>query len=836
MNAFLQRCCRFIPLTTFLWAPFCTAKSTTPVDIAQRLGWQANSAGSLCSGHFPNPKLPPSSSRPIKQSITNIRSGGPDTFTDDGTSILRNQVDIQQQHRHLQAQTARVTRDDAGHIRRIQLSGSVRYHGIGHFIVADQMTLWLPSQRADMHQLLFRLSDTPSPSKPIPQQRWGKAEQAMQDSHGIITFKHASVSSCYPNKPAWSLSSQELRIDRQNGTATAHNTTLRFHGIPLLWTPYYHFAIDGQAHSGFLTPTLTNNNNSGFIISLPFYWHARPDADLTITPEWLTKRGFEWGLKARADKPHFHTELQWHQLPYDRAVADEKSIGHTQINNSNADAATKQRYRDNLNDMGNSRYHVQFAQSMSVNPHIHMALTVNRVSDDYIFRDLDQLGAAADTNQLRNEFLLSYQYPHWFGHLQAQDFQTLQRFDQPDFTVLSPFQRLPELTAHGSYHELGGSDLDLDIDASADYFTMTGSPLPKQPSGAREHLRPTLSWHLHNSSTRLTPEISLDARAYQQRLRSNAAMPKQADLVIPISRINLQKDFVRYFTWRHSNWFNQLTPQLQYLYVPYRQQRTLPNYDSYNMPFQFNTLFLANRFSGFDRLQNANQLSMAVTDQLYNAQGHTVLSAGLGMAWYFDKQRVCAGYDNCTPNPAHRSPLSAQVNFALSKQWLLSAESSWDTENSDFASAVFSIGYTSGQQAQFNLQYRYVPASKNPLFNNDLSNPLLTNSATNRLAAGGQWSLSRHWQGLLMADYDFDNKRINNYTVGLQYNACCWQLQLMLRRSYISQVFDSAQQQQNHFNTGIYFNLVLTGLGDVGNTVAIHHVVDKTKPGTPLIL
>src|SRR3546814_8119361 len=50
-----------------------------------------------------------------------------------------------------------------------------------------------------------------------------------------------------------------------------------------------------------------------------------------------------------------------------------------------------------------------------------------------------------------------------------------------------------------------------------------------------------------------------------------------------------------------------LEPRLFYLYVPYRSQKDLPVFDSGEPDFDFTQLFARNRFSGLDRISDANE-------------------------------------------------------------------------------------------------------------------------------------------------------------------------------------------------------------------------------------
>src|SRR5690606_34434331 len=85
-----------------------------------------------------------------------------------------------------------------------------------------------------------------------------------------------------------------------------------------------------------------------------------------------------------------------------------------------------------------------------------------------------------------------------------------------------------------------------------------------------------------------------------------------------------------------------LEPRLYYLYVPYRDQSSLPVYDTALADFSFSQLFSENLFSGgWDRIANANQLTAALTsrwiDSITGAERARVAAA---QRIYFTDQRV----------------------------------------------------------------------------------------------------------------------------------------------------------------------------------------------------
>jgi LPS-assembly protein len=76
----------------------------------------------------------------------------------------------------------------------------------------------------------------------------------------------------------------DLQLDYDNDVGTGRDTTVRFLGVPILHSPWMSFALNDERRSGFLMPTYGSSNNSGFMISVPYYWNIAPNMDATFNP------------------------------------------------------------------------------------------------------------------------------------------------------------------------------------------------------------------------------------------------------------------------------------------------------------------------------------------------------------------------------------------------------------------------------------------------------------------------------------------------------------------------------------------------------------------------
>ena len=71
------------------------------------------------------------------------------------------------------------------------------------------------------------------------------------------------------------------------------------------------------------------------------------------------------------------------------------------------------------------------------------------------------------------------------------------------------------------------------------------------------------------------------------------------------SGINLERDFSLF----NKEYRQTLVPQIQYLYVPYKDQSNIGLYDTTTLQTDYYGLFRDNRYSGYDRIADANQIT-----------------------------------------------------------------------------------------------------------------------------------------------------------------------------------------------------------------------------------
>lgn len=116
---------------------------------------------------------------------------------------------------------------------------------------------------------------------------WLKAAYGIKENDKY-TLKDARYSPCIENNCSialWDISAESIVYDTKEKVFIYKNAKLRIKGYPILYTPYFsHPSFDVKRKSGFITPVISSNNDTGFIASVPYYIVISKDKDMTIKP------------------------------------------------------------------------------------------------------------------------------------------------------------------------------------------------------------------------------------------------------------------------------------------------------------------------------------------------------------------------------------------------------------------------------------------------------------------------------------------------------------------------------------------------------------------------
>jgi len=807
-------------------------KQDTPEDLAHRLGWIADPCvHNLCEGYYQLSVLDHFHQllKPIGQSPISI-SANQSFLSMSGASSLSGKVHVSEPGRLIQASHASVTRSPvSGGLSQIDFKGDVRLEQPGQLILASQAHVDWPNRTGYLRRVLYRLLLNEKTLRPTltpygesvtcatcQASAWGQAEAVIQKPSGIIELKQATYSTCSPLNTTWKLVGSQVDLDRKAGRGYAKNVTFRVKELPVLYVPYISFPLDKQRKTGFLFPTIASSQESGFNLSVPFYWNIAPNYDDTFAPRFFSERGVQFNNLFRYLTKVNAGTVTASFLPDDREFA-------TFQRKMAVDFAGNPALPRLLNASRN-RTSVFWEDNMQFNSHWSGNINYAYVSDDYWFRDFGNGSVLALTNQLLQQAGVTYTNDVWTFTGQFQGYETLHPVNQS--VVNNQYARLPQLTLSNTAPQCFYG-LNYLFNSELVYFERQKNPgeLITPPAATRLNIQPQISWPLISAMGYLTPTLQLSATSYE----INHPMPGDPNRInrfLPIFDIDAGLYFDRLTHWFGTLYRQTLEPRLFYLYVPFRNQNDIPIFDTTAPVFNTDQLFRTNRFTGIDRIGDANQITVAATTRFLSTEtGEEKANASIGEIFYFQNRRVtlCRGLNGfdcedvgigAVPPKSATSPIVSQVKYFFNSNWNTSVSLSWDPNNNHAENTTLNFQYMPESNHIFNFGYNFIRNGDVLEFNpaGQVTADSIRN--LNQTAFSFVWALNDHWHMIGDWNYNLSRGFSQTYFGGLEYNGCCFAIRAVAGRTYTS----LNQNTNPVFGNVFYLQLQLKGLGNFGTS------------------
>ncbi len=579
----------------------------------------------------------------------------------------------------------------------------------------------------------------------------------------------ATYTTCVAPNRDWYLIGDEIEVDRLRSVGTAHSARVFFLDTPILAAPWLEFPLTNERKSGFLTPIAGSSQIRGFEFAAPYYFNLAPNYDATVTPRIMTKRGLMIGGEGRYLFEQSVGEVNAEVVPYDR-VAD------------------------------TSRWAFAWKHNEQFNPWLSGYFNYNRVSDATYFADFSDRIAVTSQKTLPQEAGLVANYGQFSASVLAQSFQTLQ---DPQAPVTPPYNMLPQVKATMAETDWAG----LTWSGQAQYTRFEQSSLV--PTGDRAVLLPSVRWIRQGSSWFINAHAAVQAWQYDLNQTTSAIPESHPSVVVPITSVDAGLVFERDWNLFDTQFVQTLEPRAFYTFIPYRNQDQLPAFDTVQDDFNFAQLFIENRFIGYDRVGDANQLALAVTSRLLDPEtGAERLRVGLGQLFYFNDQRVTLG---ATPQKAGSSDFLLGVDGRLSDTWALNGLMQYNFGTSDFDRFNAGIRYTPEGGKALSLVYRY---------SKELVDQTGGQSELNQTYLSGQWPIADNWSLVGAWNYSIPDHKTLEAVLGVEYNGGCWVMRV------VGQQLTTTSEQTTR---SIFVQLELNGLARLGTSPL--DLLRRTVPG-----
>ncbi|MGR4069385.1 LPS-assembly protein LptD [Billgrantia sp. C5P2] len=645
----------------------------------------------------------------------------------------------------------------------------------------------------------------------------GDALQLARLEDGRYRLTSSNFTTCDPGSSLWRLATSDLVLDRESGFGTARHARLEVGPVPVFYWPWVRFPIDDRRHTGFLWPELGLSSDS-LDYAQPFYWNIAPNHDATITPRWISDRGLLLAGEYRYLFPTDAGQIEGAYLSSDGG-------------GSGDEAGRSQRYE------GEDRWYVDYMHSGRFDSRTRYDLRYGAASDGRYFDDFGSV-FGDDPNNMQRLARLNYRGDVWNLDARAQGFQ---RLDDPLLDRKKPFYRLPSLTASARWTQPGG--LYQQWRSNVTYFwrdvDRNRVPLREAAVGTRLHLSPATGWRFDETWGHLEPRVEWLYTAYDldygERVTERDTALQRA---VPVTSVDGGLIFERELDLGGRAYRQTLEPRLNYAYVPARDQSEFPDFDSDERAFSWNQLWSPYRFSGSDRIGDLNRLSYGVSSRfLEDAAGRERFMLGVGQAVYFDDRSIdMAGDPDTLPSPAaddgerlyqatrERSPVVTRLDWRINERWRTRYEWLYDDQRSRTERNSVGVSYRDPRGHVLNLAYRWQLEGFDP-----------SGEDEDRLGYDREeYELSFAYKANPRIDligrflYDHTNSRSLDQVAGVQWNDCCYGVQLVWRE-WVEDNDTANTIEDDTTERGIFLRFVFKGLGGVGGDAGDYF--ERAVPG-----
>lgn len=568
-------------------------------------------------------------------------------------------------------------------------------------------------------------------------------------------LKQVRYTTCPAGQDDWYVHAPEIEIDNIEEMAYVRNAWIEFKGVPIYYIPRGSFPISDKRKSGFLTPSFGYTSQGGIDLTTPYYLNLAPNYDATITPRVMGLRGL--------------------QLQNQFRYLTQRSQGQVEIDVLPGD---KLRNRDQLTGepLNKDRYAGKYVHAQTFSPLWSANVDLRGVSDKDYLRDFSTNLNTTSLTHLPQNAEVNYRGPLWNFSARLNDYQTV---DKTIPLESRPYARLPQLALSANTPTVSGQTQYHLSSELVRFYRDVGV------TGNRLNLMPAVSYPMLRSYGFVTPKVGVRYIGYNLSNTTDTA----PSVARPFLSLDSGLFFERDTAWGGQDIIQTLEPRIYYLYVPRKNQDQLPNFDSGVPELNFPNLFRDQRFDGGDRIGDANQITLAVTSRILDAEDGTErLRGSIGRIYYLNDREVNLPAGTAA---SKNSDIVVEAAARLRSHWFVNTAAQLDTVERRTQKSNFYLQYNPARNKIINFGQRY---TRLDLHQRDVS---------------FEWPLIRQWSIRARAlDSLRDGRTLESY-VGAQYTTCCWAFRALLGRRLVE-----SDPATNRFKHGkfIMFELELTGL------------------------
>ena len=791
------------------------------VASGEKLDWVEDKNANACGGYYQIPFNPsPDTNKTPDESAMNISADNLEHHSN-GLSIFDGNVEVYQGGMRFRCDKFSYSQQASF----AELENNIQFRQDGMLLLADKMTINGQQKTAKLNNAQFLLSTG---------QLRGSSEKMAFDNKqgGHIQLQNTRFTACPPDQEHWAISSDELVLNQEQGWGTAKDAWFYIEEVPVMYFPYLDFPIDDRRKTGILMPTISSSAGGGLDIGVPIYFNLAPNYDMTYTPRYNHDHGLLNALEGR----YKNTYSEWAFTG--TYIHDDKIIGDTPT----------------VSDDDNSRWLAGVQEEGRFNKNWSTLIDYTAVSDIHYFRDWGNVGLDIQkTLNIKRQAQLNYASKHWLVQSSLVDYQPLEQQTNADGSASVKEEDYRHWPRMNIFHHSAQKAFSFNPIYNAQYTYFNHEQLNR---AHRIYNAPGITFPMRWQAIHLLPSaqirrtdfsfVGMDSDSHS----TDAEIDGSEDITVASFSLDSLLFLERTINNVDGGLIHTLTPRLYYLFNDYQEgQDTLQAFDTSENAFSYQQMFRASRFSSYDRIDDANQVTLALETELLSAQhGQTLLFLGIGQTQYFrDREVVINSSDNDFlliedgDSPAGIAQKNAQnrlidkkyyrrhSDIALTTRWQLNEQQQisgnllFDPDNheGEEGSVFYHIQHQTG--ALFNAGYRYkkqLPLII-PIGTDGSTEEVLFNNNSNQLDLSFYLPVSRDWKLFARVNYDINKSEGIDNISGVEYGGCCFNVKLAYQNQ--RKTFNSTGTL-NEYDSASYDHIwhiqfEFTGFGSVNDSL-----------------
>jgi len=679
----------------------------------------------------------------------------------EGKYLLNGNVEVNSEKLYLAADDVEVSSLD----NSLLATGNVRFQDEAYLITGDLLS----ATRDEDDNLIATATNANYQDFGAGQGGANGYTDSIKKTSTSVLLTNSTYSLCPVNQNDWLIDADQIELNLVKNRGIADNAIVKFYGVPIFYLPKYSWVLSGRG-SGFLTPDYSSYTDEATVadasgkkegsssVRIPYYFNLAPDRDLLIALNYMSSRRFIYEGK------------------YRQLIAPKLSPEHK---DSMWTIEGKYLPEDKVTSL--KRWLINFTNETDINKNTHFSAQYYRVSDSEYFKEIDRTNT--DTKILNSYVKLSYNNEE--NSLSAG---VLTEDEQVVNAGTSGYTKALE----GSISKTLNVDTKMPISLSL-VSTKFAHDTKSKTAGVRTHADFGISRQLNIDYPKITPKASVAITNYS--LKNNPNINR----TILGSGLDIDFTFINPSSMFGYEANHRITPLISYNYRAKKVQGNIPIFDTedkYADIITFSDLTSGERYTGLDRITNANDVTLSLESSYRGIDAidddKDLLNMRIAQSFFTDDEVVS---DTASTNYETRksySDIAASIDIALGK-YIITNSAQFNPDTSKIVKKENSLTYLSNSRKFITVSLSKVGTSSGVI-------------ETEKLFGAYPLTNSIHLFGGL--DKTTSTGVTNAETTGIAYESCCW----AFRVAHFKE--DNTSGGYN-YSTGM--ELVLNGLGSTSS-------------------